>query len=140
VWLGCKNLAESGAGFTLGSLVSGRTIPEAFAASVSLRGLPAVVYVSGGVNDALVGTDASAEIIAFHDQLAALGVEQIWGTAPYTIGGTARLDRANNLVAAMNGAETWAKDCSGSNPNPNTIDGVHPTNADSLRFANCIAS
>jgi hypothetical protein len=134
VVLGCKNLSESGTGFSVQGY-DGTTIPELFAASVALRGLPAKVYVSGDVNDALKGIDASAAIVAFHKRLADLGVQQVWGTAPYTSGTTRAFAAANLLVAKMNAAMPWAKNCAGPNPNRNTFDGIHQ---DGGTFAACI--
>jgi hypothetical protein len=149
--MGCKNFSEGAQGFTVRGEYH-QTLPDLFASLVDMYGVPAVVYVDEGVNDALRGVDASvplsghaeSPIEEFHDLLTGLGIEQHWATSPYTAGGPTRLpglvpfDQANALLQKIN-AKTLslgAKDCAGPNPNPDTYDGVHLQTTEAL--AACI--
>ncbi len=129
----CRSFGVAGTGFAVSS-GWGPDLPTHFAELVNARHtLPATVYVSAGVNDAFQGVDARAAIAQFHDELAALGIQQVWATAPYTRSDTA----ANALLEKLNAAEPWARDCAGADPNPATIDGVHPSQQASREFAEC---
>jgi hypothetical protein len=106
-----------------------------YAALIASRGLPAKVYVSAGFNDALYSLDARLAAKEFHDVIASEGVEQVWATSPYSATDTA----TNARLEVLNASETWAKDCAGPDPNPNTVDGKHLTDAAAQAFAACIS-
>jgi hypothetical protein len=132
--LPCKNFAVWGSGFTIASS-HGPAVPVMFETEVGQRGLPAKVYVSAGYNDAAFAHDAGDAASAFHDHLTALGVEQVWATSPYSA-----TDVATNVrLEQLNASETWAKECAGADPNPNTIDAIHLTTAATQTFADCIS-
>jgi hypothetical protein len=129
---GCVNYSQGGQGFTVKGMY-GSTLSEWFTGLTSEYGLPTKVYVSEGVNDAIQGHDARQAAAAFHQMLDSLGVQQVWATAPYVAD---PYTSANPALVDLNASLTWAKDCAGPDPDPNTFDGVHITNAGA--FAGCI--
>jgi hypothetical protein len=143
-----KNFGYDGIGFTQNGNMG--SIRQWFDLVKSTRGWPSKVYISAGVNDAGRSIDASPQIRDFRDYLAVHGVVQVWGTAPY-VGLSSTSQPVNALVAAMNKTvlgfgkdpnSTMIRvgDCAGPNPNPNTQDGVHPTNPDAARFKACMSA
>jgi hypothetical protein len=133
-FLPCKNYAVWGTGFTISS-VQGLAVPDRYAELVKARGRPATVYVSAGFNDAKYGHNAIGAAKTFHDSLATQRVVQVWATSP-----DSATDKATNArLELLNASETWARNCAGADPDPNTVDGLHLTNAASKPFATCIA-
>ena len=136
----CTLYGEGGAGFVQQGIYHS-SIPEAFVGLVQAHGAPAKVYVSLGINDSNHGIDARPAMIAFHDELTRMGVEQVWATSPYA---APYVDPAVNArQEQLNAAMTWAKDCAGLDPSPAAsviVDGtgVHQDTEFNKAFAACI--